>query len=120
MDENKLSQHDLYMLLNTCRERLWLPRADLSGRFLFAADLAQANLNSANLNGANLRYSSLEGANLRKANLSEADLTGADLRAADLREADLSGTDLRRAKYNRNTKWPDGFDLKAAEVILEK
>lgn len=43
------------------------------------------------------------------------DLRGADARAADLRGADLSrtvlvGADFTGTTYDRNTRWPDGFD----------
>ncbi len=37
------------------------------------------------------------------------DLQGANLRGADLIRADLHGVNLRGAKYNEQTKWPEGF-----------
>ena len=55
----------------------------------------------------------LNGAKLYGAYLNRAWLTGADLRGADLRDIDLTG-----AKYSANTKWPEGFDPKAAGAVL--
>ena len=31
-----------------------------------------------------------------------------------------TGRDLREAKYDANTKWPEGFDPKAAGAVLVK
>ncbi len=66
-----------------------LNRADLSGAYLYGADLSGAYLNRANLSGAYLY-----GANLYGANLSGANLSGADLYGANLYGANLSGADL--------------------------
>ena len=38
-----------------------------------------------------------------------ANLTNADLRDADLRDADLTDANLRGAKWNKYTRWPEGF-----------
>ena len=70
-------------------------------------------LSSANLSGADLRR-----ARLSDADLSAASLWGADLRGADLCGADLCGADLSEAKYDRETRWPEGFDPIAAGAIL--
>jgi uncharacterized protein YjbI with pentapeptide repeats len=75
---------------------------------LCRADLRGANLNDADLWAANLREANLRGANLREANLA-----GADLSEAFLRDAHL-----RLARYNADTKWPEGFDPKAAGAWL--
>jgi hypothetical protein len=88
----KFTKYELYDLLNRPGP-LWLVWADLS----------RANLTGANLIGADLRG---------------AFLIGADLRGADLRKANLRGADLRGAKYNKETKWPDGFDPVKANTIL--
>ncbi len=45
-------------------------------------------------------------------------LLRADLRNIDLREANLSRASLREAKYNANTKWPEGVDPVAAGALL--
>jgi uncharacterized protein YjbI with pentapeptide repeats len=78
------------------------------GRLPDRFDTSRANLASVYLVEAALR-----GANLR----------GADLELADLADAFLAGANLDRirlrgAKCNANTDWPDGFDWKAAGVIL--
>jgi uncharacterized protein YjbI with pentapeptide repeats len=119
-------------------------RADLQGAALSGADLQGAMLEGANLQGAWLRVANLQraqlptanlqGANLQRANLQGADLVWADLQGADLREAHLEGADLVRANLQganldgawlqeaeggADTVWPDGFDWKAAGVILQ-
>jgi uncharacterized protein YjbI with pentapeptide repeats len=38
----------------------------------------------------------------------------------NLVEANLSGADLSGAKYNKETKWPAGFDPQAAGAMLEE
>jgi hypothetical protein len=84
--------------------------ANLQGRNLSGANLREANLDDANLwgtnlEGADLRRASFRGADLREANLQHADLRGADLSCArHLTEAKLTG-----ARYDRCTRWPEGF-----------
>ena len=56
-------------------------------------------------------------ADLTGAILTHADLRGADLRSADLDNADLGGADLSNAKYDQNTKWPEGFDPTEAGAV---
>ncbi len=41
----------------------------------------------------------------------------ADLSRADLYGADLTGANLTGARANRYTRWPAGFDAKAAEAV---
>ena len=108
--------------------------ADLSGADLRYADLSYANLSGADLryavlSGADLRYAVLSGAVLRYAVLSgavlrgavlryavlsDADLSDAVLRYADLSGGDLRSADLRGARWDKYTKWPEGFDFEAA------
>jgi hypothetical protein len=112
--------------------RASLYRANLAGADLGAANLAGADLRVANLAGADLRETNLAGADLLAANLARADLlavnlagarlwsanlTGAKLLAAELYGADLERANLAGAVYNVHTKWPDGFDPKAAGAI---
>ena len=97
--------------------------ANLGGANLRGADLRGANLGGANLRGATLWGATLWGANLRGADLGGANLGGANLRGANLgganlRGANLWGADLGDASANRLTVWPDGFDPKAAGVIV--
>jgi uncharacterized protein YjbI with pentapeptide repeats len=84
---------------------------DLSGAFLYRAelhgiDLSRANLgkadlradlSGANLGGANLHEANLRGANLGRAYLNEADLSQSELQGANLTEAGLTGTNLSDA-----------------------
>jgi hypothetical protein len=112
--------------------------AELTSADLRDTDLRAVNLRSANLPFANLGNADLSGAQLRRAELYEANLHGADLRRADLRdtylvEADLSGAhlgtaqlqdaDLTGAKLfgavaDDKTAWPEGFDWRAAGVVI--
>ena len=73
------------------------------------AKLPQAGLVAANLQGASLIGASLIGASLHGASLMRANLIGAELNGTNLEGADLEG-----AYYDANTKWPEGFDPKAA------
>jgi uncharacterized protein YjbI with pentapeptide repeats len=87
--------------------------------------LRSASLHGADLSKSNLSKAYLCDANLSKANLSHADLWDANLRDANLRGADLKGTNLGSAnlagaKFDKDTKWPDGFDPIAAGAILEE
>jgi hypothetical protein len=112
--------------------RIDLSRAVLSGATLNAvnlhctrlaeAALSAAQLFGADLSGADLRFAILFGANLAAANLAGARLTnamlvGADLGGADLSGADLTAANLRGAKYSGKTKFPHGFDPKAAGMV---
>ena len=59
MEELKLSQRDIYFLINIGRRPLWLSGAhltgaDLSDAYLVDAYLVDAHLRGVNLNGANL------------------------------------------------------------------
>jgi len=70
--------------------------------------------------GANLTGANLNGARLNRANLTGANFTGAKLYAADLSGADLTGADLTLtvgARYDDQTRWPDGFDPEAAGAV---
>jgi hypothetical protein len=96
--------------------------ADLQGASLGAADLEKAGLEGANLQGAYLMNANLEGANLRGADLQRAGLVRANLRGASLEGANLQGAylasaNLQGAKSTRKTRWPEGFDDKAAGVL---
>ena len=98
--------------------RAKLIKANLSGSNLWHADLRNANLTGANLIGADLWYTNLRSAILINAKLQRANLVNADLNGADLSGADLFGASLHDAKYDADTKWPDGFDPVAARAVL--
>ena len=108
-----------------------LSRADLSRAHLAAAEMFDAHLSGARLGGADLG-----GADLSGADLGRADLSGADLSRADLEDANLQGakytTKTIQVKYANGqpatdsqgnpiiiypTRWPKGFDPKAAGAI---
>ncbi|MBL8103152.1 MAG: pentapeptide repeat-containing protein [Anaerolineales bacterium] len=94
--------------------------ADLSGAVLESTNLRGADLHGAILKGAFLGNSILQKANLNNADLHGAVLVMADLRKADLHGANLLGTDFsmaflneasfKEAKYDQDTRWPEGFD----------
>jgi hypothetical protein len=117
----------------------WDPdlRRDAGPIFLENLDLRKAFLDHANLqhtllSGSHLEFADLRNAHLEEATLMRANLVGADLQDAhlegtsffetDLRGADLSGAHIDKrtvfeyATANADTKWPSGFDAKAAGV----
>jgi uncharacterized protein YjbI with pentapeptide repeats len=121
-------------LQGTNFEHAQLQKANLAHTDLRWARLNGARLQEASLNDAQLWQASLWGAQLQKANLNlahlwEVRLVGAQLQGADLSraglqgaillDANLQGARLDRANCNSNTRWPDGFDWKAAGVRLK-
>jgi hypothetical protein len=90
-----------------------LKAADLRGADLSSTILVGADLSGSDLSGAKLNNPNLNGANLSGANLSDANLEKANLFESSLEKANLNG-----AIYNKNTKWPDGFNPKAAGARL--
>jgi Pentapeptide repeats (8 copies) len=85
---------------------------------LSATDLRYSYLMDAKLDGAFLFGANLCGAWLNRASLVGAELSGAILRNAELQEADLSkgkmeAADLTGARYDKDTRWPPGFDPKS-------
>jgi uncharacterized protein YjbI with pentapeptide repeats len=77
-----------------------MSEVDLYKADLRQADLVAAELSSANLSGANLRGAYLNGAYLCKANLSRANLWEAYLRDANLKNVNLSDAHLNGANLN--------------------
>jgi len=102
---------------------LWF--TDLYGANLIGANLQKARAEGANLSKANLQFANLRGiqlvdANLQRVILANANLEDANLFGANLEGADLFGASLQGAKYNKKTKWPEGFDAEAAGAIRIK
>lgn len=95
-----------------------LANADLSKADLTHAVLKGTNLSGANLQGALLPYTDLAGANLTNADLRGADLRFSKLKAVDLTGANLEGAILLSATYRPSTKWPEGFDYRAAGAVM--
>jgi pentapeptide repeat protein len=85
------------------------PSLDLSGSVLPGARLGWARLAGADLRGADVRGTSLQYAQLAGAHLEQTLLCGTQFQGADLRGAHLAG-----ARFSADTRWPDGFDWKAA------
>jgi len=96
-------------------EEQWL---DLSAVDLRRADLRNARLGDVDLRFAGLQRAFLAGAHLRGAYLDDSHLEGARLSAADLEGANLDGTYLQGAEADVRTKWPEGFDWRAAGVTV--
>ena len=55
---------------------------------------------------------------LDSADLEGLDLSGAKLSGANLTGANLTGAGLSGAKYNKSTKFPDGFDPQETGMVL--
>jgi uncharacterized protein YjbI with pentapeptide repeats len=73
------------------------------------------------LSYAELRGADLRGADLRAANLLDADLGRTDLRGANLSSArHLASTVLRRARFDRRTQGPTGFDPERSGARLDR
>jgi len=92
-----------------------LEEADLSGADLRGANLGEADLARSHLGGTQLERVVMVGAYLRGADLQDASLEEADLRDAALIGANLQGASLTQvrlsgARYDGDTRWPEGFD----------
>jgi hypothetical protein len=85
------------------------PPLDLGGSLLAGARLGWARLAGADLRGADLRGTSLQHAELAGVHLEQALLCG-----TQLQDADLAGAHLAGARASADTRWPDGFDWRAA------
>jgi hypothetical protein len=70
------------------------------------------------LDAIDLQRASLRGAHLEGFDLRGADMRGADLREARLDRSQLDGVRLQGAWADKATVWPEGFDWRAAGVIL--
>lgn len=73
------------------------------------ATLLQTDLSNADANGAWFRGARMKGAICRATNFKGAHLDGADLCGADFSDAVLEKAKLNYAKYDENTKFPQGF-----------
>jgi Pentapeptide repeats (8 copies) len=91
------------------------PPLDLRGSQLAGARLGRAQLAGADLAGADVRLADLQLADLAGAHLVQAQLCGAQFQGANLRGANLAG-----ARASNITRWPSGFDWRAAGAELVK
>ena len=73
-------------------------------------NLEFTDLHNANFSRTNLHQASLQGTNLDEAALNEADLRQANLSGSNLGHAILSGAQLKGAKYDAETRFPQGFE----------
>lgn len=89
------------------------------------AKLEKANFDKVDLTDINMIRCSLKGAvltnvtglgDVSNANFAKADLRGADLRKLQWNEVPI----FTGAKYDSKTRWPAGFDPKAAGAVLVK
>jgi hypothetical protein len=106
--------YDNVSLVTTNLKGADLRHAHLEGVSLVGSNLEQADLRSASLKKAQLQQTVFKGALLQ-----DADLEGALLNSANLEGAFLDGVHLIGARADKETKWPLGFDPKAAGVIIE-
>jgi hypothetical protein len=103
---------------------------DMEKAKLVRVDLAEANLAVVGMKGVDLREANLVGANLVMVDLRDADLRGTVMKGIDPKArsfaeversspvmAELTQVKLRGAKYDSETKWPDGFDPVGAGAI---
>jgi pentapeptide repeat protein len=88
--------------------RCVLSQARLTSGTFDGADFAGANLAGADLSSSRCHRTSFAAADLTGADLSQADLPGADLTGATLADATLAG-----ARFDQDTKWPEGFVVPA-------
>jgi hypothetical protein len=100
--------------------------ATLQGADLTGVDLRGVNLRGAILSGCSLCNADLRGADLTGADLSDARLDGAKFKGACLSAVDasrargLASADLTGARYDAQTRWPDGFDPRLWRAVRVK
>jgi hypothetical protein len=112
----QVRQADVHAAVTVLARRTVLdgdPPLDLSGSVLAGARLGWARLAGADLRGADVRGTSLQHAELAGAHLEQSLLCGTEFQDADLRGAHLAG-----ARVSADTRWPAGFDWKAAGARL--
>lgn len=100
-----------------------LRKANLDDSDIFEVDLSDVDLREATFLNASffvveMNQTDLRDADLRNSDLAVVDLRGADLRGADLRWKEANDIQFDHASYDSRTKWPKGFDPKAAGAIL--
>lgn len=104
-----------------------LSGVDLSGAVLNDADLRNVQfvdvaLTDVQLVRADLRNASLVQLDLQRANLSGAllngtNLSGSNFESAIFDDAELLGADLSLARYNPDTRWPEGFEFRTVGAL---
>jgi hypothetical protein len=93
---------------NANLQQAFLYKANLQTAQLVESDLQRANLWKANLQGAYLVRANLKDTKLQGSDLQRAYLLGANLQGADLEDANLQEAKMEYAKFNKQSKLPDG------------
>jgi uncharacterized protein YjbI with pentapeptide repeats len=83
--------------------------ADIGGARFLHSDVARSDFRSTRARGTDFAASFLRLADFREADLRDAGFRGASLFGADFRGARLVGADFTKARFDKSTKWPDGF-----------
>jgi hypothetical protein len=91
-----------------------LRKANLSDGHYEGVAFTETRLDGAWLERANFNGASFRGASLVNANLRGANLENCNLRAVDFTGADLEGVNMLDAKFDAETKWPNGFSVQNA------
>ena len=103
--------------------------ADFRGAIIQYTGFQEADLSGANFQGTELNNVSFQRCKMKGANLQNSkrigDVQNTDLRDADLRGAVftctvyyMNGCRLTGAKYDKNTRWPKGFDVDSSGAVL--
>jgi pentapeptide repeat protein len=100
-------------------EDLLLSRVDLRKAHLVKFDLHGAFFRHSNLAGSTLMGADLRDTEFTDGSLAGANLQGALLQGALLEQARLDGANLYEALADATTCWPQGFDWRAAGVVVE-
>ena len=87
-------------------------------KFPKKCSLSGVDFTGRDLENAYFKKSNLINTNFTGAKLAKANFKGAQIMGANFTEADLRGADFEGAKYNSATKFPKGFDIAAAKMIL--
>jgi Pentapeptide repeats (8 copies) len=117
----QVRQPDVHAAVTVLAHRTVLdgdPPLDLSGSVLPGARLGLARLGWARLAGADLRGADVRGTSLQHAGLAGVHLEQSLLCGTELQDADLRGAHLAGARVSADTRWPAGFDWKAAGAKL--
>ncbi len=120
LDEAYLWKTDLQQIWLgwTFLRKTSLCQANLSGTWLWHADLGEADLAGADLRRADLGHANLHRAGLGGAKLRGATLWGADLCGADLCGADLSNATLEEAPFLLTLARQDKRDKESTTLLL--
>jgi hypothetical protein len=117
----QVRQPDVHAAVTVLARRTVLdgdPPLDLSGSVLPGARLGWARLGWAQLAGADLRGADVRGTSLQHAGLAGVHLEQSLLCGTEFQDADLRGVHLAGARVSADTRWPAGFDWKAAGARL--